>query len=62
MLRRFLLVSLCIDAILGEVTVFERKRKLEEMTEGNHLGDAYAATLDRMKGRRGADPESEWTL
>ena len=31
----------------------ERKRKLEEMTKGNHLGDAYAATLDRMKAQGG---------
>ena len=51
---RFLLVSLCIDAILGEVTVSERKRKLNEMTKGNHLGDAYAATLDRVKVQKGS--------
>jgi len=54
MVCRFLLVSLCIDAILGEVTVSERKRKLEEMTKGNHLGDAYATTLDRVKSQKGS--------
>jgi len=54
MVYRFLLVSLCINAILGEVTVSERKRKLEEMTKGNHLGDAYATTLDRVKAQKGS--------
>ena len=53
-MRRFLLVSLGIDAILGEVTVSERKRKLNEMTKGGRLGDAYATTLDRMKAQKGA--------
>jgi len=56
MVCRFLLVSLCIDAILGEVTVSERKRKLEEMTKGNNLGDAYATTLDRVKAQKGSRP------
>jgi len=41
MVFRFLLVSLVTDAILGEVTISERKRKLDEMTKGNHLGDVY---------------------
>jgi len=54
MVCRFLLASLCIDAILGEVTVSERKRKLNEMTKGNHLGDAYATTLDRVKAQKGS--------
>ena len=54
MVCRFLLVSLCIDAILGEVTVSERKRKLNEMTKGNQLGDAYATTLDRVKAQKGS--------
>ena len=49
MVRRFLLVSLNIDAILREVTISARRQKLKEMTKGNHLGDAYATTLDRMK-------------
>ena len=54
MVCRFLLASLAIGAILGEVTVSERKRKLNEMTKGKHLGDAYAATLDRMKAQQGS--------
>ena len=54
MVIRFLLVSLTIDAILGEVTISARREKLNEMTKGNHLGDAYATTLDRMKAQKGA--------
>jgi len=52
MVCRFLLVSLTIDAILREVTVSQRKRKLEEMTKGKHLRDAYAASLERMKTQK----------
>jgi len=50
---RFLLVSLHIDAILGEVTIRQRRNKLEEMTQGNGLGDAYTATLTRLKAQKG---------
>ena len=52
-LCRFLLVSLHIDAILGEVTIRQRRKKLEQMTRGNGLGDAYAATLTRIKAQKG---------
>ena len=52
-LCRFLLVSLNIDAILGEVTIGQRRRKLEEMARGNGLSDAYTATLTRLKGQKG---------
>jgi len=51
---RFLLVSLNIDAILGEVTISDRRQKLNEMTMGNHLGDAYATTLTRIKAQKGS--------
>jgi len=47
----FLLVSLSIDAILGEMTVHQRRKKLEGMTKGDGLGDAYAATLSRIKAQ-----------
>jgi len=47
----FLLVSLNIDAILDEVTPHRRRKKLDEMTKGESLGDAYAATLSRMKAQ-----------
>ena len=50
---RFLLVSLNIDAILGEVTIRQRRKKLEEMTQGNGLSGAYTATLSRMKAQKG---------
>jgi len=48
---RFLLVSLNIEAILGEVTISERRRKLK-MAKGQHLRDAYEATLERMRGQK----------
>ena len=50
---RFLLVSLNIDAILGEVTIGLRRKKLEEMARGNGLSDAYTETLTRLKGQKG---------
>jgi len=52
-LCRFLLVALNIDAVLGEVTIRQRRKKLEEMAEGNGLSDAYTATLTRVKGQKG---------
>ena len=51
--RRFLLVSLHIEAILGEVTIRQRRKKLEEMTQGSGLSDAYTATLTRLKAQKG---------
>jgi len=50
----FLLISLNMDAILGEVTLNRRRRKLEEMTKGKGLGDAYDATLSRIKAQSGS--------
>jgi len=50
---RFLLVSLNIDAILGEVTIRQRRKKLEEMMQGGGLSDAYTATLTRLKAQKG---------
>src|SRR5437588_8943586 len=52
MVSSFLLVSLNIDAILGEITLHQRRKKLDEMTSGKGLGDAYAATLSRLKAQR----------
>jgi len=48
----FLLVSLNIDAILDEITLHQRRKKLDEMTKGEGLGDAYAATLSRIKAQQ----------
>jgi len=52
MTSSFLLVSLNIEAILGEITLHQRRKKLDEMTKGKGLGDAYAATLSRMKAQQ----------
>ena len=54
----FLLVSLNIDAILGEITLHKRRNKLDAVAKGKGLGDAYAATLSRIK----AQPESRSKL
>ena len=50
---RFLLVSLNIGAILAEVTIRQRRKKFEEMTQGNGLSEAYTATLMRLKAQKG---------
>jgi len=42
-----------IDAILQETTIHRRRQKLHSMTGGLGLGDAYGATLDRIKGQGG---------
>ena len=52
-MSRFLLVSLNIDAVLQETTIHRRRQKLSAMTGGLGLGDAYGATLDRIKGQGG---------
>ena len=48
---RFLLVSLSMSAILGEATIHKRRERLNIMTSGLGLDDAYDATLDRIKGQ-----------
>ena len=52
-ISRFLLVSLNIDAVLQETTIHRRRQKLNAMTDGLGLGDAYGATLGRIKGQGG---------
>ena len=54
LVARFLLVSLNIDTILGEVTIYKRRKRLEEMAKGKGLGDAYTATLTRIKSQNGS--------
>jgi len=51
---RFLLVSLNIDAVLEEITIHQRRKKLDEMIQGNGLGGAYSATLERIKAQQGS--------
>jgi len=53
---RFLLASLNITAILGETTISRRREKLRKMCSGLGLGDAYNATLVRMKEQIGDQP------
>jgi len=52
-MSRFLLVSLNIDAILQEPTIHRRRQKLNLIADGLGLGDAYGATLDRIRGQGG---------
>ena len=59
---RFLLVSLKIEAILGEVTIRQRRKKLEEMAGGNGLSDAYTTTLTRIKGQKGNKSVLGWKV
>jgi len=49
----FLLVSLNIDAVLEEVTIRQRRKKLDEIREGNGLQDAFSTTLSRIKAQKG---------
>jgi len=42
-----------MDAILGEVTIRQRRKKLDEMTHGNGLSDVYTTTLTRLKAQKG---------
>ena len=53
---RFLLASLNIEAILEEVTIGQRRKKLELMVGGSGLSDAYTATITRMKAQKGSRP------
>jgi len=46
-------VSLNIDAVLQETTIYRRRQKLNAMANGLGLGDAYGATLGRIKGQGG---------
>ena len=50
---RFLLVRLNIDVVLQETTIHRRRQKLNAMTDSLGLGDAYGATLDRVKRQGG---------
>ena len=52
-MSRFLLVSLNIKAILQETTLHRRRAKLSAMTNGLGLGDAYDATIERIKLQEG---------
>ena len=50
---RFLLVSLNIEAILQESTIYRRRERLSKMTDGLGLEDVYGATIERIKAQGG---------
>jgi len=52
-MSRFLLVSLNIQAILQESTIYRRRNKLRKLTDGLGLEDAYGATIERIKAQGG---------
>ena len=54
MVSSFLLVSLNIDSILSQATLHQRRRKLDQITEGKGLGGAYASTLSLIKEQSGS--------
>jgi len=53
---RFLLASLNIEAILKESTIYRRRERLRKITGGLELGDAYGATIERIKAQGGDKP------
>jgi len=50
---RFRLVSLKIEAILGEPTIHLRRERLTRMPDGLGWGGAYGSTIERIRGLDG---------
>ena len=50
----FLLISLNMDAILGEITLTQRRNKLDEVTKGDCLDGVYNEILSRIKAQQGS--------
>ena len=50
---RFLLVSLQAETILRETTIHRRRNRLHAMGGGEGLGEAYGATLERIRAQEG---------
>ena len=50
---RFLLASLNIDGVLQESTVYRRRQRLSQLTDGLGLGGVYDATIERIKAQGG---------
>ena len=48
---RFLLASLHIEAILRGATIARRRKTLKSIKDGAGLGDAYGATLERIRAQ-----------
>jgi len=53
LVSRFLLVSLSIETILQEATIYRRRQRLSAMGDSLDLGGAYGATLGRIKAQGG---------
>jgi len=49
-------VVLALDFILGEATIFQRRKKLEEGKRGYALRDVYTEIITRLKAQRGNKP------
>ena len=49
----FLLVSLSVETILQESTIYRRRERLRKIAGGLGLGDAYDATIERIKAQGG---------
>jgi len=47
----FRLVSLNIEAILQEPTIYRRRERLSKMTDGSEWKDAYGTTIERIKAQ-----------
>ena len=45
---RFRLVSLSIEAILRESTIYRRRERLSRMTDGLEWGGVYCTTIERI--------------
>ena len=43
-----------MDSILGEITLMQRRKKLDEVTKGDRLDGVYTATLSRIKAQQGS--------
>ena len=50
---RFRPIVLGLDAILGEATIHQRRKRLEEGKRGKGLSEAYGAIITRLNAQRG---------
>ena len=59
---RFLLASLKVEAILRETTIHRRRNRLNSIVNGSGLGDAYEATLGRIRAQEGEKAKLAMTI
>jgi len=48
---RFLLLSVNIEAILQEPTIYRRRERLSQISDGLELGDAYGTMIERIRAQ-----------